>query len=73
MAFQILRYLQIVSKDSSLPPQGGGHDREISLLVDGITGLRTPKGLAQRHTATNGDLGHPPFLSAFLCVFNVSI
>lgn len=73
MAFQILTYLQIVSKDSSLPPQGGEHDREISPLVDGITGLRTLKGLAQHHTASNGDLGHPPFFSAFPCVFNVSI
>lgn len=45
MAFQILSYLQIVSKDSSLPPQRGGHDRELSPLVDGITGLKHRRDL----------------------------
>lgn len=66
--FQILSYLQVVSKDSLT-----GLDREISPLVDGITGLRALKGLAQGHAANNGDLRHLRFLSALPCVLNVSM
>lgn len=71
MASQNLGHLQVISKDSSLPSQGGGRGREISPMVDGIAGLSV-KELAQGHSAKNGGLRHLQFLSTFPGVFNVS-
>lgn len=67
MASQNLGHLQVISKNSSLPSQGGGRGREISPLVDGIAGLSV-KGLAQGHSASDGGLRHLQFF-----VFNVSM
>lgn len=64
-ASQILGHLQVISKDSSSPPQGDGAAGFPT--GDGMTRLRVGKELPQGRSADNGGLCQPQLLRA-LCV-----